>query len=242
MSDHMQQPVCYQDLKTYIQNYIHHIWPETWDQQNLNKLHSVHPSTCYWAALPVRRHDVRLTRLRIGHTRFTHRHLLLGENAPECPPWFESGGIIGLKEAGWANWRITRPMGRSDVAIRRCSQKWVDSGRFQRHDGNNRPRQPPDLTFQQGSVKPPHTTRVAMNRLTASQTLLWPARSLSNRACLGRRLHLLGNIDDLARQLSKFVKKYRRRPSGCFITLCHVMWQLASKLEVGHQLIELVTL
>ncbi|GFU63696.1 RNase H domain-containing protein [Trichonephila clavipes] len=31
------------------------------------------------------RHDVRLTRLRIGHTRFTHRHLLLGENAPECP-------------------------------------------------------------------------------------------------------------------------------------------------------------
>ncbi|GFV74724.1 RNase H domain-containing protein [Trichonephila clavipes] len=82
----MQQPVCYQDLKTYIQNYIHHIWQETWDQQNLNKLHSIHPSTSYWAALPVRRHDVRLTRLRIGHTRVTHRHLLLGENAPECPP------------------------------------------------------------------------------------------------------------------------------------------------------------
>ncbi|GFY31933.1 RNase H domain-containing protein [Trichonephila clavipes] len=55
------------------------------DQQILNKLHSIHPSTSHWAALPVRRHDVRLTRLRIGHTRFTHRHLLLGENAPECP-------------------------------------------------------------------------------------------------------------------------------------------------------------
>ncbi|GFU56209.1 RNase H domain-containing protein [Trichonephila clavipes] len=24
-------------------------------------------------------------RLRIGQSRFTHRHLLLGENAPECP-------------------------------------------------------------------------------------------------------------------------------------------------------------
>ncbi|GFW25085.1 RNase H domain-containing protein [Trichonephila clavipes] len=72
-------------LKTSTQNYIHRVWQETWDQQILNKLHNIHPSTSHWAALPVRRHDVRLTRLRIGHTRFTHRHLLLGENAPECP-------------------------------------------------------------------------------------------------------------------------------------------------------------
>ncbi|GFY17495.1 hypothetical protein TNCV_3518501 [Trichonephila clavipes] len=67
MSDHMQQPVCYQDLKTSIQKYIHHIWQETWDQQILNKLHRIHPSTAHWAAVPVRRHDVRLTLLRIGH-------------------------------------------------------------------------------------------------------------------------------------------------------------------------------
>ncbi|GFW42699.1 uncharacterized protein TNCV_472891 [Trichonephila clavipes] len=66
-------------------HYVHHIWQETWEQQILNKLHSIHPSTSHWAALPVRRHDVRLTRIRIGHTRFTHRHLFLGENAPECP-------------------------------------------------------------------------------------------------------------------------------------------------------------
>ncbi|GFT97309.1 RNase H domain-containing protein, partial [Trichonephila clavipes] len=85
MSDHMQRPVCYQDLKTSAQNYIHRVWQETWDQQVFNKLHSIHPSTSHWAALPVRRHDVHLTRLRIGRLRFTHRHLLLGENAPECP-------------------------------------------------------------------------------------------------------------------------------------------------------------
>ncbi|GFX82758.1 RNase H domain-containing protein [Trichonephila clavipes] len=85
MSDHMQRPVCYQDLKTSAQNYIHRVWQETWDQQVLNKLHSIHLSTSHWAALPVRRHDVHLTRLRIGHTRFTHMHLLLGENAPERP-------------------------------------------------------------------------------------------------------------------------------------------------------------
>ncbi|GFT74581.1 putative RNA-directed DNA polymerase from transposon X-element [Trichonephila clavipes] len=85
MSDHMQWPVCYRDLKTSTQNYIHGVWQETWDQQILNKLHNIHPSTSHWAALPVRRHDVHLTRLRVGHTRFTHRHLLLGENALECP-------------------------------------------------------------------------------------------------------------------------------------------------------------
>ncbi|GFX54509.1 RNase H domain-containing protein [Trichonephila clavipes] len=77
MSHHIQRPVCCQDLKTSAQNYVHRVWQETWDQQVLNKLHSIHPSTSHWAALPVRRHDVRLTRLRIGHTRFTHRHLLL---------------------------------------------------------------------------------------------------------------------------------------------------------------------
>ncbi|GFT58254.1 putative RNA-directed DNA polymerase from transposon X-element [Trichonephila clavipes] len=74
----------YLDTWVYL-NYIHRVWQETWDQQILNKLHNIHPSTSHWAALPVRRHDVRLTRLRISHTRFMHRHLLLGENAPECP-------------------------------------------------------------------------------------------------------------------------------------------------------------
>ncbi|GFX86954.1 putative RNA-directed DNA polymerase from transposon X-element [Trichonephila clavipes] len=73
------------DLTTSAKNYIYRVWQETWDQQVLNKLHNIHPSTFHWAALPVRRDDVRLTRHRIGHTRFTHRHLLLGENAPECP-------------------------------------------------------------------------------------------------------------------------------------------------------------
>ncbi|GFW40621.1 HTH_Tnp_Tc3_2 domain-containing protein [Trichonephila clavipes] len=53
---------------------------------------------------------------------------------------FERGRIIGLKEGGWANWRITRHMGRSDAAIRRCWKKWVNNGRFQRHDGSGRPR------------------------------------------------------------------------------------------------------
>ncbi|GFT50901.1 uncharacterized protein TNCV_1702031 [Trichonephila clavipes] len=46
----------------------------------INILHSIHPCTAQWAVVPVRRHDVRLTRLRIGHTRLTRKHLLLGES------------------------------------------------------------------------------------------------------------------------------------------------------------------
>ncbi|GFX84587.1 uncharacterized protein TNCV_723951 [Trichonephila clavipes] len=49
---------------------------------------------------------------------------------------FERGRIIGLKEADWANRRITHHLGRSVAAIRRCWQEWVDNGKFQRHDGS----------------------------------------------------------------------------------------------------------
>ncbi|GFT31881.1 putative RNA-directed DNA polymerase from transposon X-element [Trichonephila clavipes] len=61
------------------------IWQESWSQQLDNKLHSVKPVIGAWPVMPMRRTDVKLTRLRIGHTRFTHRHLLFGERAPECP-------------------------------------------------------------------------------------------------------------------------------------------------------------
>ncbi|GFX65448.1 transposable element Tc1 transposase [Trichonephila clavipes] len=47
---------------------------------------------------------------------------------------FERDRIIELKEGGWTNRRITRHMNRSDAAIRRCWQEWVDSDIFQCHD------------------------------------------------------------------------------------------------------------
>ncbi|GFY29381.1 HTH_Tnp_Tc3_2 domain-containing protein [Trichonephila clavipes] len=49
---------------------------------------------------------------------------------------FERGRVIGLKEGGWSNRGIARHMGRRDAAIKRCWQEWVDSGRFQSHDGS----------------------------------------------------------------------------------------------------------
>ncbi|GFW42496.1 hypothetical protein TNCV_4256911 [Trichonephila clavipes] len=38
---------------------------------------------------------------------------------------FERGRIIGLKWAGWKNWRIARHMGRSDAVISKCWQEWI---------------------------------------------------------------------------------------------------------------------
>ncbi|GFU54330.1 putative RNA-directed DNA polymerase from transposon X-element [Trichonephila clavipes] len=82
---HLPRAVPLSDMKRVIKHHIFKIWQESWSQQLDNKLHSVKPVIGAWPVMPMRRTDVKLTRLRIGHTRFTHRHLLLGEDAPECP-------------------------------------------------------------------------------------------------------------------------------------------------------------
>ncbi|GFS75947.1 transposable element Tcb1 transposase [Trichonephila clavipes] len=58
----------------------------------------------------------------------------------EQPSEFERCRIIGLKERGFRQIGESLVMGRSAAAIRRCWQEWVNSGRFQRHDGSGRPR------------------------------------------------------------------------------------------------------
>ncbi|GFV94876.1 RNase H domain-containing protein [Trichonephila clavipes] len=82
---HLPLAVPLSDMKRVIMHHIFKIWQESWSQQLDNKLHSVKPVIGAWPVMPMRRTDVKLTRLRIGHTRFTHRHLLFGERAPECP-------------------------------------------------------------------------------------------------------------------------------------------------------------
>ncbi|GFX38937.1 RNase H domain-containing protein [Trichonephila clavipes] len=82
---HLPLAVPLLDMKRVIMHHIFKIWQESWSQQLDNKLHSVKPVIGAWPVMPMRRTDVKLTRLRIGHTRFTHRHLLFGERAPKCP-------------------------------------------------------------------------------------------------------------------------------------------------------------
>ncbi|GFS70548.1 RNase H domain-containing protein [Trichonephila clavipes] len=68
------------DLKQII---LHHIL--SWSQLLNNKLHSVKPVIRAWLVMPMQKTDIKPTRLRIGHTRFTPRQKLLGEDAPQCP-------------------------------------------------------------------------------------------------------------------------------------------------------------
>ncbi|XP_055939430.1 uncharacterized protein LOC129969047 [Argiope bruennichi] len=81
----LQRELPYDDAKKYFANHVRALWQQSWEQQTSNKLHSVDPMTSLWPVIPVRGLDVKLTRLRIGHARFSHKHLLFGEQCPSCP-------------------------------------------------------------------------------------------------------------------------------------------------------------
>ncbi|GBO19357.1 hypothetical protein AVEN_272638-1 [Araneus ventricosus] len=80
----LNSPVPVKDVKNYIKSILHSKWQAQWDRKDTIKLHSIKLLIDCWPSLPTRKLDTILTRLRIGHTRFTHRHLLLGEPAPLC--------------------------------------------------------------------------------------------------------------------------------------------------------------
>ncbi|GBN73656.1 RNA-directed DNA polymerase from mobile element jockey [Araneus ventricosus] len=72
------------DFKKYTKVLFYAKWQRQWDTETDNKLHSVKPHVQPWPSLTTRKADTLLTRLRVGHTRYTHRHLLFGEQTPMC--------------------------------------------------------------------------------------------------------------------------------------------------------------
>ncbi|UYV70855.1 hypothetical protein LAZ67_8000866 [Cordylochernes scorpioides] len=78
----------------------------------------------------------------------------------------------GLKEAGWFNRLIARNLCRSDAAIRRCCQKWVNNGSMQRQDGRGRPRETTereDRAIVRMAVAAPESTLSTIQRVTGTQ-------------------------------------------------------------------------
>ncbi|GBN45364.1 hypothetical protein AVEN_13486-1 [Araneus ventricosus] len=73
---HETVPVC--DLKKYIKSSLK-CSDRLWDQEINNKPHSIKPIIENWSENVNCERGTILIRLRIGHTRFTHRHLLLCE-------------------------------------------------------------------------------------------------------------------------------------------------------------------
>jgi len=61
------------------------VWHAEWDGCSANKLHSVKPHFSYCSVTHLSRRDaVILRRLRIGHTRVTHKYLVSGDSQPLC--------------------------------------------------------------------------------------------------------------------------------------------------------------
>ncbi|GBM83390.1 hypothetical protein AVEN_211456-1 [Araneus ventricosus] len=77
-TDSLNSPVPLNDIKKYLKIKLHSNWQNRWNLKEANKLQSIKHLITFWPSLPNRKLDTVLTRLRIGHTRFTHRHLLLG--------------------------------------------------------------------------------------------------------------------------------------------------------------------
>ena len=78
----------FSDLKPRICRYVNSIFQDRWNNCCTNKLHEIKENFSPTMQLYSnnRKDDVKLTRLRIGHTRLTHRHYLLNEDPPECIP------------------------------------------------------------------------------------------------------------------------------------------------------------
>uniref|UniRef100_A0A8B9JSY9 Tc3 transposase DNA binding domain-containing protein n=1 Tax=Astyanax mexicanus TaxID=7994 RepID=A0A8B9JSY9_ASTMX len=77
---------------------------------------------------------------------------------------FESGRIVGLREAGWSNRRIGRHLGWSDMVVAQCWQQWITEGTVYRRRGSGCPRNTTDIdstpltTFQaSGGIKGNHS-------------------------------------------------------------------------------------
>ena len=73
------------DVIAYIKEKMKERWEEAWHNiQNNRKLRKIQPTTKIPLMKLNRKDHIKITRLRIGHTRLTHGHWLTGEERPVC--------------------------------------------------------------------------------------------------------------------------------------------------------------
>lgn len=84
--DRTRMPLPLSDIRREMSKSVATKWLRQWKKCEGNKLHTLHPTTDkFQDHRHLSRHDsVLLTRLRIGHTRLTHSHLLMGNESPTC--------------------------------------------------------------------------------------------------------------------------------------------------------------
>ena len=84
--DIIASQVPYTDLKPHINSLIANKWQERWSSCPDNKLFKIKPTLGVWLSgfRNSRKEEVVLSRLRIGHTYFSHSYILRQEDPPEC--------------------------------------------------------------------------------------------------------------------------------------------------------------
>ena len=83
----VQLSVPYKDLYSAIKSSVKNSWQEVWSNTHGNELRSIKDSIVAspQSADHNRKSSIIITRLRIGHTRLTHQHLMERRLAPHCP-------------------------------------------------------------------------------------------------------------------------------------------------------------
>ncbi|GFO21744.1 ribonuclease hi [Plakobranchus ocellatus] len=80
--------ICWSDLKSKINAYIHSVWQKNWDAEGANKFHEVLPSLGEdlhrGSEGASRKRETVMCRLRVGHTWLTQSYLLKHEEQPFC--------------------------------------------------------------------------------------------------------------------------------------------------------------
>lgn len=82
-------PLHFEDYTPLIKSCIRSQWQNSWNGvPRANKLLSIKPQIGHWASSfhRARHKEVILARLRIGHTRITHDHLMAKKPPPQCAP------------------------------------------------------------------------------------------------------------------------------------------------------------
>jgi hypothetical protein len=74
------------DICVYLRRAMLSYWQDEWTATRNKKLRALKPRIEVWqfSFSSIRKEEVLLARLRIGHTRLTHGHLLGGDAAPLC--------------------------------------------------------------------------------------------------------------------------------------------------------------
>ena len=78
--------VPYTDFNCHINHFIANKWQERWSSCPDNKLFKIKPTLGEWPPgfRNSRKEEVVLSRLRIGHTYFSHSYILRQEDPPGC--------------------------------------------------------------------------------------------------------------------------------------------------------------